>query len=877
MARGVWLAMGLLATLSGVATAEMFPFVLPWDDASPGVTNLSDWLDKPAGRLGPVRAGADGHLKTGDLPLRLFGVDQTFSANFPTHEQAEKVAGRLARFGINIMRFHIMDMQRYPNGLLARGGTNTRDFEPEALERLDYYVAQLKARGIYTYLCLLNYRPFVAADGLPAAIEEPGPPYQGRHLPGFWDPAQQALQKEFAQRLLTHVNAYTGLSYAKEPAVAFVEVNNENGLIHAWLSAGIDALPEVFRAQLAERYHAWLRGRYVSTEALRAAWSRGAEPLGAELLRNGDLAAGLDGWNFDVHAPAVATATASDDRPAGSRGAVCIDTTAAGSESWHVRLQQFGHGFEAGHTYTVTGYAKADRPGTLRLSLEMGHEPWHVLDSFGGVALTTGWQPFALSARCTESDAQARLVLDPPRQVGRVWVAGLSLRPGGAVGLPDGQSLEQRNVAALAYADRGLRSTGVVDDWCRFLWDTERAYWQTMRDYLRNTLGVRSLIIGTVVGCSTPNLMAEFGTIDAHAYWEHPSFPGRPWDADNWVVGRRSMVNERGGVLPALAMRRVQGLPFCITEYGHPAPNPFTAEAHLLRAAYGALQDWDYLSASRYAQNNQFDIARIRGFFDIDQHPVGMLTLVPAAAMFLRGDVSAAREDVVTSLSSEREIGLLPRQHPWDLLSLGADGPAPQTALVHRLELVTEGRLAHAPARRPAPVSATADRYVSDTGQLDWDLRRPSAGVVTVNTDRSKAVIGYGAGRRFELGELTIEPGPTSLDGWSAITVTAMTGSLSGGPARLLVTACANCENTGMVWKNAERTSVGRDWGTAPTLCEGVPARLSLPAAARRVRAWALDERGQRRAEVPLSQTDGRAALTIGPEWKTLWYELVVD
>ena len=31
------------------------PFVLPWDDASPGVTNLSDWNQTPAGKLGRVR------------------------------------------------------------------------------------------------------------------------------------------------------------------------------------------------------------------------------------------------------------------------------------------------------------------------------------------------------------------------------------------------------------------------------------------------------------------------------------------------------------------------------------------------------------------------------------------------------------------------------------------------------------------------------------------------------------------------------------------------------------------------------------------------------------------------------------------------------
>ena len=99
-----------------------------------------------------------------------------------------RVAARLAKFGNNIVRFHIMDMQRFPNGLLARNAKDTRTFDPEALDRLDYFTAQLIQRGVYIYLCTLNYRPFNAADGLPPEIEQLARAYQGRHVVGFFDP-----------------------------------------------------------------------------------------------------------------------------------------------------------------------------------------------------------------------------------------------------------------------------------------------------------------------------------------------------------------------------------------------------------------------------------------------------------------------------------------------------------------------------------------------------------------------------------------------------------------------------------------------------------------------------------------------------------------
>jgi len=69
---------------------------------------------------------------------------------------------------------------------------------------------------------------------------------------GFFDEQVLDLQKEYARKLLTHRNAYTQRTYAEDPAVAFVEINNENGLIHAWLGKQVDGLPAIFGPSLGE-------------------------------------------------------------------------------------------------------------------------------------------------------------------------------------------------------------------------------------------------------------------------------------------------------------------------------------------------------------------------------------------------------------------------------------------------------------------------------------------------------------------------------------------------------------------------------------------------------------------------------------------------
>src|SRR5438270_502737 len=113
------IAAATLLALPATRAGDMFPFVLPWDDASPSVINVSAWLDKPAGDAGFV-AARDGHLYAGPKRVRFFGVNLAFGGNFPTHADAGKVAARMAKFGINCVRFHHMDTGTAPGGILQK-------------------------------------------------------------------------------------------------------------------------------------------------------------------------------------------------------------------------------------------------------------------------------------------------------------------------------------------------------------------------------------------------------------------------------------------------------------------------------------------------------------------------------------------------------------------------------------------------------------------------------------------------------------------------------------------------------------------------------------------------------------------------------------
>lgn len=867
------LALGLAWMAAGAAAQELVPFVLPWDDGSPGPTDVSGWLHKPAGKFGPVQVGKDGHLYVGQERVRFLGVNLCFGACFPSHEDAERIAARMAKFGINCVRFHHMDSRTFPDGIRARNLPHTRALDPEALDRLDYLIAQLKRNGIYVNLNLLVSRPFVAADGLPKEIEEMD--WKDRHVVGFFHAPMLELQKEYARQLLTHRNPYTDTSYAQEPAVAFVEINNENGLLHAWLGGRVDRMPAVFQQDLQRQWNEWLRRRYGSTQDLRQAWGVREEPLGPELLRNNDWSKGTEGWVLERHGGAEAEMAIVPEGPQGA-SAVRIQVRRLGTAAWHVQFNQPGLRVEADRPYTLTFWAKADAPGEVSVSVGQAHEPWQHLGFSTSVRLTSEWQPFRFTFLLNQGDANARVHFSNLGQrTGTYWLAGISFRPGGVVGLHPQESLEAGTLPPFLRARFGERTREAQGDWIRFLWETERNYWQSMYRYLKEDLGVRALVVGTIVGCSTPNLMAELDAVDTHAYWQHPQFPVRPWDPENWLVRNVSMVNVPGGVLAGLAQRRVMGKPHLCTEYNHPAPNTYSSEAPLLLAALAGLQDWDGVFLFAYShRRDAWDMRRIPNFFDIDQHPLKMANLPIAAALFLRGDLSPARQAVEVALSPEEERERLRQEgSAWTLVHAGHLGVPGPVALLHRIAL----RVSPKPSAgaTPTPKVEGQQRFVSDTGELVWDVSQPGKGVVTVNTPKTKVVVGFIGGRRFALGDVLIEPGPTRQD-WCTVALSLLEGSSFAGPGRALVVATGYAENTHMGWKDETKSSVGRNWGEPPSLVEVVPVRILLPAPAQQVRLWALDERGQRAQEVPVQSQNGRALLALGPPQRTLWYEVVL-
>ena len=171
-------------------------------------------LDGPAGKYGWTKAVGQ-NFEFENLPgkpQRFYGVNLCMAANILTHEQSDILADRLARFGYNTLRYH-----HHENRLIKNDPNDSTIIDPEKMDQFDYLFAALKKRGIYFTTDVYVSRDVRAAEIYPGekgniAMDE------FKNLLPVNAKAMESW-KAFARNFLGHVNPYTGMTLAEDPAL----------------------------------------------------------------------------------------------------------------------------------------------------------------------------------------------------------------------------------------------------------------------------------------------------------------------------------------------------------------------------------------------------------------------------------------------------------------------------------------------------------------------------------------------------------------------------------------------------------------------------------------------------------------------------------
>ncbi len=851
------LAMIVALGLSAVARAaedNFVPFVIP---AVPNNQSLAAYPPgQPIAANSPRMQARNSHFYVGDTRVKLWAVNLTFGSCFPSHADAEQLAGRLAQAGINCVRFHHMDMNTWSKG---RGIWDEKDptkLSAEALDRLDYLIDQLARKGIYSNVNLHVSRSHTKYLGLPSV-----PGLEFDKLIDIFTPQLIAAQKDYARQLLHHVNAYRKVKFADDSAVAIVEISNEDSMFFWGGKTNLRTLPEPYAGILQSQFVAWLKRQYGSTDKLAAAWNKQAVPRGENMIVDGafaDMEHADKNWPLETHSGSAAKLVPSKDK-----GAARVEISQANATEWHIQFQQRGFKFVAGQYYSLQFQARADQDRSIQYTASQTHEPWKQLGLNGSARLTNQWQTFRGGFTASDSDDQARLSFSVGGSKIAVEFKDITLCPGGREGLLKPETLEAGNVVLFGAGQTEARQ----QDTYRFLAETEKAFWDGMYAYIKKDLGCKAMVTGTIVfGPLGLYGQSDMDFVDSHAYWQHPHFPGRPWDGANWTVEQSAMIDHpAGATLFRMACERLAGKPFTVTEYCHPAPNDFQAECVPEMAAFAAAQDWDGIFFFDYGAVPSGE--RLGSYFDVGSNPGKWGFMSAGAAVFRNSAIAPLGVGKTVALTRATDAvavvnALASHYIKRDNNMLDVAGDSDKTIWQDMLE----SRLCLSLSPLPVPAGAAAKSESLTT--LRW-----------THTTKRGSFEALGQGAYVWVGRQNVEISSAQISlanpTFAAIIITCMDGLPFEQSKKLLVAACGRCENTGMKF-TADRRSVGWNWGAAPVRIQAVDATISLPGAIAAGK-WQIQPLGPDGVPAGISrelQVERGQRFTIQPKDKTMWYLL---
>jgi predicted outer membrane repeat protein len=245
-----------------VAPEGWFPFEPDADPFGPAALDLRFLNESAAGDGGAIQAKGDVfvHEKTG-APVRFWAVNTGHDILNQDPASMARYARRLAKVGVNMIRLH---------GPVWREDDVTKADE-EKLAKIHLLVASLKKEGIYTFLS--SYFPLWLQPKAVPGLEGFNGDKKTFSVP-FFNERFQEIQKGWWKAVLGPKNPHTGLSLGEDPALAVMEIQNEDGIFF-WTFSPYQNVPAPQMEILEKRFGAWLSAKYATLEAAFAAWGKG--------------------------------------------------------------------------------------------------------------------------------------------------------------------------------------------------------------------------------------------------------------------------------------------------------------------------------------------------------------------------------------------------------------------------------------------------------------------------------------------------------------------------------------------------------------------------------------------------------------------------
>ncbi len=204
--------------------------------------------------------------------IRFAGVNLGF--NNSSYETMRHHAEFLAKRGVNLVRYHT---SVYDNS------ADTMSYvDPLARDVLHRTVAAYRESGIYTksshfFSLGLRIQPEWGIDGYTASWTSSHDRAPFGNI--FWDEDMSNAFKDWMRELYTTTNPYTGVPLVNDPALAIVEIQNEDNMFFWTLD--LNQIPPEQLTKLRQKFYAFVVEKHESMDNAHSAW-------GGSASRNGD-------------------------------------------------------------------------------------------------------------------------------------------------------------------------------------------------------------------------------------------------------------------------------------------------------------------------------------------------------------------------------------------------------------------------------------------------------------------------------------------------------------------------------------------------------------------------------------------------------------
>ncbi len=226
-----------------LAEEGWWPFEPDTDLFHPTPIDLRHLNEPVAGQSGFVRKEGDRLVRGDGEPIRFWGVNVGIDVINLERPDVDYLARQLAKYGVNLVRIH------------GRIFDDHGHVDPVALDRYHYFVHALKQQGIYV---ALSYYFVLWIESEPFGLL-------------LFDPEQQEAYRQGVRNLLRAPNPYEGgTPLAKDPAVAIIEIQNEDSYLF-W-TFDVARYSDGVKRELYRRFGQWLIEKYGSLDEAYRAW-----------------------------------------------------------------------------------------------------------------------------------------------------------------------------------------------------------------------------------------------------------------------------------------------------------------------------------------------------------------------------------------------------------------------------------------------------------------------------------------------------------------------------------------------------------------------------------------------------------------------------